>query len=332
MIRTCEAGHPPVRLASGTRCPACARRRETSRPTRQERGYGAAHLAARRALLDLCRERGAVPCAYGCGTLVTVETVVAAHVVDGRPDLGWMASCRSCNERAKHADGGGGRPQDVRAGATPAPWQSGVRPGFSLLRGCRRDCPRSVGVTASGRSVVRRLRDGGGHAQGLDDPGDVPEDIVVGPVSHKWAVSLRPDKPGFAQHSKVVGGRRQADPVEHAAVTAAHLASPAIWRSMSSRTGCASAARSRTSASMGPDLMSSAPMITVAVGEDFLPMAARRPPRGHQASQMKYMPTPIMTTPLPRSMAPVQRPAARRRFTTPVNVPASTTGTPRPSA
>jgi len=180
--------------------------------------------------------------------------------------------------------------------------------------------------------TLLRLRGGGGHAQGLDDPGDVPEDIVVGPVSHKWAVSLRPDKPGFAQHSKVVGGRRQADPVEHAAVTAAHLASPAIWRSMSSRTGCASAARSRTSASMGPDLMSSAPMITVAVGEDFLPMAARRPPRGHQASQMKYMPTPIMTTPLPRSMAPVQRPAARRRFTTPVNVPASTTGTPRPSA
>jgi hypothetical protein len=62
-----------------------------------------------------------VPCAYGCGTLLTAETIVAAHVVDGRPDLGWTASCSRCNERAKHADGGGGRPQGGRQGATPAP-------------------------------------------------------------------------------------------------------------------------------------------------------------------------------------------------------------------
>ena len=116
MIRTCEAGHPPVRLASGARCRECARVREARRPSREARGYGREHAAARRALVAMCMEWGAVPCAYGCGTLVTAETLVAAHVVDGRPDLGWMASCSRCNERAKHADGGGGRPQDGRAG------------------------------------------------------------------------------------------------------------------------------------------------------------------------------------------------------------------------
>ncbi len=134
MIRTCDSGHPPVRLQSGARCPACARVREASRPSREARGYGAAHLAARRALVALCIERGTVPCAYGCGTLVTPNTVVAAHVVDGRPEHGWMASCARCNERAKHADRGGGRPSDGANRATPAPWQSALRPGFRVFR------------------------------------------------------------------------------------------------------------------------------------------------------------------------------------------------------
>jgi hypothetical protein len=133
VIRTCEAGHPPVRLASGSRCPACDRVREARRPSREARGYGREHAAARRALVALCNERGTVPCAYGCGTLVTAETVVAAHVVDGRPDLGWTASCARCNERAKHTDRGGGRHGSAPRGATPAPWQSGVRPGFRFF-------------------------------------------------------------------------------------------------------------------------------------------------------------------------------------------------------
>lgn len=107
MIRTCEARHPPVRLQSGSRCPACARVREASRPGREARGYGREHAATRRALVAMCIGRSAVPCAYGCGTLLTAETVVTAHVIDGRPDLGWMASCRTCNERAKHAHGVG---------------------------------------------------------------------------------------------------------------------------------------------------------------------------------------------------------------------------------
>jgi hypothetical protein len=139
VIRTCAAGHPPVRLASGSRCPACARRREATRPSREARGYGREHAAARRALVALCAERGGVPCAYGCGTLLAADTLVAAHVVDGRPDLGWTAACSRCNERAKHADRGGGRPWQRTAGATPAPWQSGVRPGFRVFRAADRE-------------------------------------------------------------------------------------------------------------------------------------------------------------------------------------------------
>lgn len=147
MIRTCDAGHAPVRILSGSRCPACARRREAARPSREARGYGREHAAARRALVAMCVERGAVSCGYGCRTLVTPETVVAAHVVDGRPDLGWTASCSRCNERAKRADGGGGSPGRPRQAATPAPWQSRVRPGFRVLsvgdREPREDGPRA---------------------------------------------------------------------------------------------------------------------------------------------------------------------------------------------
>ncbi len=118
VIRSCDAGRPPVRLASGARCQACPRVRE---------------------LVAVCRERGAVPCAHGCGTLVAAETVVAAHVVDGRPESGWMASCASCNQAAKGTARGGGRPQGARAGGTPAPWQSGVRPGLRVFRAADRD-------------------------------------------------------------------------------------------------------------------------------------------------------------------------------------------------
>jgi len=121
VIRKCEAGHPPVRLLSGSRCPGCARRREGTRPSRETRGYGREHQAARRALVALCAERGALPCACGCGTLVTPDTLVAAHVLDGRPEYGWVASCRRCNEIHKQRGGGGGRPQEREGRATPAP-------------------------------------------------------------------------------------------------------------------------------------------------------------------------------------------------------------------
>ena len=130
MIRTCEAGHPPVRLASRTRCPACERRRDAARPSRNARGYDAQHYAARAALAaQIYGAGGTVPCGYGCGTRVSADTMVAAHLVDGRPEMGWIAACRSCNERAK----GGGSPGRASAGAAPAPWQSDVRPGFRVF-------------------------------------------------------------------------------------------------------------------------------------------------------------------------------------------------------
>lgn len=76
----------------GARCPAHAR--PTSRETR---GYGTAHREARRRL----GESMPAPCGYGCGTILTAATFVAAHVIDGDPSAGWIASCRSCNERMK---------------------------------------------------------------------------------------------------------------------------------------------------------------------------------------------------------------------------------------
>jgi hypothetical protein len=49
LIRTCDNGHPPARVLSGTPCRECERRR----PSRQARGYGAAHERARALLLAL---------------------------------------------------------------------------------------------------------------------------------------------------------------------------------------------------------------------------------------------------------------------------------------
>ena len=69
------------------------------RRTTSQRGYDAAHTAARsRLALTL-----PAPCAFGCGrTLRLDEPWVAAHVLDGAPGAGWVAACPPCNERAKH--------------------------------------------------------------------------------------------------------------------------------------------------------------------------------------------------------------------------------------
>lgn len=77
---------------NGSRCP------RHQRPGTTARGYGTEHQAAR---ADLARTLPA-PCGYGCGTTLTPDGPwVAAHVIDGDPTAGWIASCRSCNERAK---------------------------------------------------------------------------------------------------------------------------------------------------------------------------------------------------------------------------------------
>ncbi len=125
MIRTCDNEHAPVRVLSGTPCKAC----ESRRPSRQARGYDAAHQRARARLLTLLP----TPCAYGCGTIIAAASdLVAAHVVDGNPSMGWQASCRSCNERAKRSRWG--RPSEGPGGGSTRARQSGVRPGFRVFR------------------------------------------------------------------------------------------------------------------------------------------------------------------------------------------------------
>ena len=78
---------------NGSRCP-----RHQRTTDRTARGYGAEHQAARRALATTLP----APCGYGCGLTLTADSPwVAAHVIDGDPTAGWIASCRSCNEQAK---------------------------------------------------------------------------------------------------------------------------------------------------------------------------------------------------------------------------------------
>ena len=139
MIRACDHGHPPTRVASGSRCAACERRR----PSPNARGYDALHQRARAVLLQQVVDAGgSLPCGYGCGTRVTITTVVAAHVVDDDPSAGWIAACRSCNERAKRR-GWGGIEEGGEAANTRAR-QSEVRPGFSLFSGGRPRTPIAV--------------------------------------------------------------------------------------------------------------------------------------------------------------------------------------------
>jgi hypothetical protein len=109
VIRTCDNGHPPARVPSGTRCSACERRR----PSRQARGYDATHQRARAALARTLP----APCACGCGVVLDADSDwVAAHVRDGDPSAGWVAMCRSGNERMKRR--GWGSTSDAAAGAS----------------------------------------------------------------------------------------------------------------------------------------------------------------------------------------------------------------------
>ena len=126
MIRTCDNGHPPARVQSGTRCAACERRR----PSRQARGYDAAHERARATLAAMLP----APCACGCGAVLDAGSDwVAAHLVDGDPSAGWAAMCRSGNERMKRRGWG-----STSEGVAPAGTRARLlapRPGFSPFSG-----------------------------------------------------------------------------------------------------------------------------------------------------------------------------------------------------
>jgi hypothetical protein len=79
--------------------------------TTGERGYGAPHQQARASLAATLPQH----CGYSVddprcpGTLITAaERWVAAHVLDGHPEHGWMVAHPECNERAKGTGRGGG--------------------------------------------------------------------------------------------------------------------------------------------------------------------------------------------------------------------------------
>jgi hypothetical protein len=76
-------------LTTGTRCVVHQRR--------QQRGYGAAHDRARRALVAMLP----AACAYCHELVLTPEDLAAAHVIDGNPIAGWQPAHRICNQGAK---------------------------------------------------------------------------------------------------------------------------------------------------------------------------------------------------------------------------------------
>jgi hypothetical protein len=89
MRRPCITCGAPT---DGSYCPAHTR-------TTSERGYGSAHLAQRRELA----KRLPCWCEGGCGRWLTIDSRwVAAHVVDGQIQYGYLVTCQSCNEKMKH--------------------------------------------------------------------------------------------------------------------------------------------------------------------------------------------------------------------------------------
>jgi len=141
VIRTCDNGHPPARVPSGTRCAACERRR----PSRQARGYDAAHNRARAALAAMLP----APCACECGAVLDAGSDwVAAHVVDGDPSAGWAAMCRPGNERMKRRGW-----RSTSDGVAPAGTRArllALRPGFSPFFGRRSRSPTGATGRRSG--------------------------------------------------------------------------------------------------------------------------------------------------------------------------------------
>jgi hypothetical protein len=132
---------PYNRLTPRTRCPECDAEfraaRESRRPNRIERGYGATHYQAR----ALLAETLPAPCAYCGATLTADRPWVAAHVVDGDPSAGWTVSCPGCNQAAKR------RPDSAR----PAP-SIVLNGGEFVAEPVTRPRPRADRPAAGGRA------------------------------------------------------------------------------------------------------------------------------------------------------------------------------------
>jgi hypothetical protein len=127
-------------------------------PSRQARGYGAAHERARASLAAMLP----APCACGCGAVLDVGSDwVAAHLVDGNPSAGWAAMCRSGNERMKRR--GWGSASDGTAPAGTRVRQSEARPGFGLFLGGAVTAPKAW--RADSRRVRPRAPLGAGVAR-----------------------------------------------------------------------------------------------------------------------------------------------------------------------
>src|SRR4029077_16002209 len=102
---------PLVTACSEPRCPApavdrgrCAAHRRTT----AERGYGADHRYARSELAATLP----APCGYCRPTIQRGDAWVAAHLIDGAPEHGYLGAHPDCNERAKRR-GGPNRPAAV---------------------------------------------------------------------------------------------------------------------------------------------------------------------------------------------------------------------------
>ncbi len=212
VIRTCDNGHPPARVLSGTPCRACERRR----PSRQARGYDAAHQAARRrAAADPADARARTGAAPSSGR---PTDMVAAHVVDGDPSAG--GSRRAAPATSARSAGGGVGTRTAAASARTRARQSGLRPGFRVFRAARRRRPTaatSPGARMSPRAATRSRPDaphrlGSRAEEAPDQLARQPAQLADAPAAQRKALRGALDTVGWVQ--QVIVNRRTGHVVD----------------------------------------------------------------------------------------------------------------------